>query len=46
MFEGPAVEEVLPEPAEEPHPAAEVDDEPEPTTTADLLVSPVTVCVS
>ncbi|XP_006657301.1 putative clathrin assembly protein At5g57200 [Oryza brachyantha] len=32
------VEEILPEPAEEPqHPAAEVDDEPEPTTTADLL---------
>ncbi|KAF0918827.1 hypothetical protein E2562_026200 [Oryza meyeriana var. granulata] len=38
VFEEPVEEEILPEPAEEPHlPAAVVDDEPEPTTTADLL---------
>uniref|UniRef100_A0A0D9WTR3 ENTH domain-containing protein n=1 Tax=Leersia perrieri TaxID=77586 RepID=A0A0D9WTR3_9ORYZ len=38
VLEEPVVEELLSEPAEEPHhPAVEVDDEPEPTTTADLL---------
>jgi hypothetical protein len=34
------VEEFVPEPVDEPHPIAELNDDPEPTTTtADLLVS-------
>ena len=39
-FEEPAVEELVPEPVEEPHPVAEAAVEPEPTTTNfDFLVS-------